>query len=122
MRTLYLLKSSYLSNFFALAAASRVCRSDVSSSSSDPKMNDFRADLLRDLDDLGLNDTRGRASRKSTSGSGVSSGGEGVLAIGTPSIMTMSLRRRGEGGVPEGYTGLRDETGKVGSVADLACV
>lgn len=76
-------------------------------------MNDLRTDLLRDLD--GFGETAG----KSTLGSGVSSGGEGVLVIGTPFTRMMSLKRLGEGGESEVNPGLRDKSGKVGTVADL---
>jgi hypothetical protein len=74
-------------------------------------MNDFRADLPRAPDTF---------AGGPTGGSGVSSGGEGVLAIGTPFTMMMSLRRLGEGGESEVKPGLRDGPGKAGSVADLA--
>lgn len=119
MRALYLLKWSYFSNFFAFAAASRFCCSGSSSSSSDPNINDFRADLPRDLDRFCALDTRGETVGKSTIGSGVSSAGEGVLAIGMPSTRIMSLRKQGEGGVPEVCPGLRCGPGKAGNVADL---
>lgn len=76
-------------------------------------MKDVRPDLLRDLGTLG--ETVG----KSTIGSGVSSGGEGVLAIGTPFTMIMSLKRLGEGGESEVNPGLRDKPGRAGNVADL---
>jgi len=82
-------------------------------------MNDFRAGLLRDLGMFCGLDTREEVVGKSTVGSGVSSAGEGVLAIGMPSTMMMSLRRRGEGGVPEVHPGGRNGSGKVGKVADL---
>lgn len=77
-------------------------------------MNDLRVDLLRGLG------TFGETTGESTIGSGVSSGGEGVLAIGTPLTMIISLRRLGEGGESEVNPGLRDESGKAGNVADLA--
>jgi hypothetical protein len=77
-------------------------------------MNDFRADLLRDLDAFG------KTTGPSTIGSGVSSCGEGVLMIGTPLTRIMSLRRPGEGGESEVNPGLRNESGKLGNVADLA--
>ena len=76
-------------------------------------MNDVRAVLLRDLGTLG--ETAG----KSTIGSGVSSGGEGVLAIGTPFTIIMSLKRLGEGGESEMNPGWRYVSGKAGKVADL---
>lgn len=80
-------------------------------------MNGFREDLLRDLEALGVKEICGESSdRRSTSGSGVSSDGVGVFAIGTPSTKMMSLRRRGEGGEAEMVKG---KTGMVGKVAAL---
>jgi hypothetical protein len=111
MRAWYLLKSSYLSSFFVSAAASRFCCClNVSSSSSDPNMNDFRADFLRGLGPLGATEGRRRGTvGKSTPTGVVSSADEGVLTIGMPFKMT-SLKA-GEDGEPESCPGPRVDTG-----------
>lgn len=80
-------------------------------------MNDFRTGLVRGLGNFGATETCGETVAKSTS---LSSEGEGVLAIGMPSIMKMSLRNRGEGGEPGSCPEPRDGTGMAGTVADLA--
>jgi len=117
MRAWYLLKSSYFSSFFAFVAASRFCSCpDASSSSSGPSVNDFRTDFVWGPGGFGVTETRLETVGKSTPRGGVSSAGEGVLAIGMPSNTINALRKLGEGGEPESCRGTG---GEVGSVVDL---
>lgn len=119
MRAWYLLKSSYLSNFFASATASRFCCcSKMSSSSSDPNMNDFRADSIRSLGNLGATETCRERVGKSTPADAVSSAGGGVLTIGMPFKITSF--GKDEGGELASLPGPRADTGVVGTVAGLA--
>ena len=102
MRAWYLLKSSYFSNFFAFAAASRFCCCpDASSSPSDPIVNDIRADLVRGLGNFGTTGIREETAGKSTAWFAVSPGDEGVLTTRVPPETTRSLRGPEEGGEPE---------------------
>ena len=82
-------------------------------------MNDIRVDFVRGLGDFGVTETRGETVGKSTPRGGVSSAGEGVLAIGTPSSIIKALRKLGDGGEPEICPGTKGEREEVGSVADL---
>lgn len=78
-------------------------------------VNDFRADFDRDLDNLGTIETCGKTVEKSTSRGVVSSVSGGVLAIGIPFKMMMSLR----GGEDEGLKRFPGPGDGPGMVADL---